>query len=71
MILLSVASLVIEVYFVWNGLDIAPIRVMCIYMIVPGALMGVIHAITGYSGVIPGTWLLVVNTAASVAILLL
>lgn len=35
---LCIASWVIEAHYAINGLDIAPIRIMCIYMIVVGVL---------------------------------
>lgn len=67
-ILLTFGCLSIMLYYGYKGLDITPIRGMCIYMILPGLLMLIYDAVADKTELLE-TLFLLLNTSIAVGML--
>ena len=69
--LLCIASCVIEGCYLFKGLDIAPIRIMCIYMTAIGVLFIAMNAAEGDDHYeLPGAFLLALNAVFAIVALI-
>ena len=66
LVLLCIASCVIEMYYAFKGLDFTPIGIMCIYMVAIGALFLAMNAWEGDYYDLPGAGLLGFNAVFAI-----